>query len=147
MESTPAHRGQRLTQFITLAVVPDRSDGQRAAHAQRHKVVQHRAERTRVRPHADHLIRGEPRFHGRLVAGRVDVQVAIQEQIPDQADGAAGDRGENAFDEQGVEHIRVIHFFGANRARPSSTSFTSFGSVVRSDAMNAFASASGHCNA
>ena len=51
-----------------------------------------------------HLVRRQAGFNRRLVTGRINVEVAVKKQIPDQANRLVGNRRQDLFDELRREH-------------------------------------------
>ena len=99
-----------LLQFVPLAVVADRRRrGRILPDAEGGEVVDDRPEGPRVRPHPDHLVGVQTRLDGRLGEVGVDVEVAVEEQVADDADALAAEGGQDLVDERVRKHeIRLL---------------------------------------
>ena len=84
-------RGQRPAQLVALAVVAAEADDVDLADPQCDQVVDDRAGGARLRPHLHHVVDRQPRLDRRLVPGRVDVQVAVEEEVADDRDAQRRD--------------------------------------------------------
>ncbi len=91
IESDRRQRHQCLPQVEPLAILADYRDGDDAASPQRRQIADDRARRARVVTHAHYLIGVEPGFDARLVQGRIDVEIAVEEQVAEDADGEVRD--------------------------------------------------------
>ena len=59
-------------------------------HAQGHQVVDDRARRPGIGPHAHHLVGVQAGFERGLGQGGVDVEIAVEEQVAEHADRQGG---------------------------------------------------------
>src|SRR5438105_119515 len=76
----------------------------RLAHAQGDEVVDDRPGRPRTGTDAHHLVGVEAGFERRLGQRGVDVEVAVQEQVAEDADREAGGALQDLFDEDIGQH-------------------------------------------
>src|SRR5262249_8367802 len=75
-----------LSQLVPLAIVPDQRDRPNRPDAEGGQVVDDGPEGPRVRSHPNHLIRVQTRLDGWLGEGGVDVQVAVEKEVAEEAD-------------------------------------------------------------
>ena len=92
------HSRQSLSQLVTFAVVANHRNGNDSADAERHQVIDDRAGRTGIRAHADDLVGVLPGFDGGLGQRRVDVEVAVEKQVAEDADRQSRQAVQDAFD-------------------------------------------------
>ena len=57
-----------------------------SSHAQSNKVVQNCSSPAGLATHSHNIVNGEVRFNGCLLQSRVDLEIAVQTDIPDQRD-------------------------------------------------------------
>ena len=83
---TPALGRERLAQLVALAVVAAEADGVDLADPERDQVVEDRAGRARLAADLDDVVDRQAGLDRGLVLGGVDVQVAVEEEVADDAD-------------------------------------------------------------
>ncbi len=97
-------RRQALDQIEGLAIVAQHGDRHQPPHAQGGQVVHHRPQRSRIVADARDLIGFEPGLDRQLAQLRIEVQVAIEEQVAQQADGPILEPGEERFEALERDH-------------------------------------------
>ena len=117
---------QCLPQFIPFAVVADDRQWDDSTDAERCEIIDDRPRRPWECPDAHDLVCIQPGFQRRLGEGRVEVEVAIEEQVAENADVKRRQSREDRFDEGGGEHgirqgmARIAAMAAARRAGSAS---------------------------
>ncbi len=95
---------EALAQLVALPVVADGADGVDGADLQGGEVGGHRAGGAGAVADADDLEGGEARFEGRLVEGRVNDEVLVEEEVTEDREADGGEGVEDFEEAVGGDH-------------------------------------------